>query len=326
MDKDAVPDACPGVESAEAGKMSACHGCPNQSLCASGEAAKPDPAIQQIRQRLEGVKHKVLVLSGKGGVGKSTFSGQLAFALAGLDHQVGLLDIDICGPSQPKMMGVEGEQVTQSSLGWQPVYPLDNLGVISIGFLLNNTAEAVIWRGPKKNGMIKQFLKDVYWGDELDYLVVDCPPGTSDEHLSVTSYLSASTVDGAVIVTTPQEVSLLDVRKEINFCRKVGVPVLGVVENMSGFVCSKCGTETLIFHPSSGGAEKMCQEMGVRFLGRIPLDKELMDCCEKGTPYLAGIHSHDDAEEREAAVAAEGVCRKSMRAVVDSLIKGLGNA
>jgi Mrp family chromosome partitioning ATPase len=131
---------------------------------------------------MESVKHKVIVLSGKGGVGKSSFSAQLAMGLAGQDHQVGLLDIDICGPSQPTMLGVQNEQVTQTSLGWQPVYPVDNLGVVSIGFMLSSSDEAVIWRGPKKNGMIKQFLKDVHWGDALDFLVVDCPPGVPRPH------------------------------------------------------------------------------------------------------------------------------------------------
>eukprot|EP00286_Rhodomonas_abbreviata_P023054 CAMPEP_0181295440 /NCGR_PEP_ID=MMETSP1101-20121128/4153_1 /TAXON_ID=46948 /ORGANISM="Rhodomonas abbreviata, Strain Caron Lab Isolate" /LENGTH=326 /DNA_ID=CAMNT_0023400201 /DNA_START=60 /DNA_END=1040 /DNA_ORIENTATION=+ len=321
-----VPEACPGTASESAGKASACAGCPMQKMCASGEAAKPDPAVAVIAERMKAVKHKVLVLSGKGGVGKSSFSAQLSLGLAGMDQQVGLLDIDICGPSQPKMMGVEGEQVHQSSLGWSPVYPVDNLGVISIGFLLNNADEAVIWRGPKKNGMIKQFLKDVHWGDELDYLVVDCPPGTSDEHLSATQYLADASVDGAVILTTPQELSLLDVRKEINFCRKVGLNILGVVENMSGFVCPKCSTETPIFPPTTGGAEKMCSEMGVKFLGKLPLDVELMKCCEEGRAYLSGIHSHDDPALLSAAIAEESRGQQALRAIVNNLRTTLESA
>lgn len=230
------------------------------------------------------IKHKILVLSGKGGVGKSTFSSQLAFALQRRGKEVGMLDIDICGPSIPKIMGCEGsqsllqffsprsfrltdlpdQQIHQSNLGWEPIYVEDNLAVMSIGFLLADPNQAVIWRGPKKNSpslrfhlfltrsaMIKQFLKDVYW-DELDFLVVDTPPGTSDEHLSITQYLKEANPDGAIIVTTPQEVSLLDVRKEINFCRKVGLPILGVVENMSGFVCGKCGVrDSPIWHTFS---------------------------------------------------------------------------
>lgn len=210
-----------------------------------------------IAQRLERVRYKVLVLSGKGGVGKSTFSAQLAFALAQDENtQVGLMDIDICGPSIPRLLGLEGEQVHQTASGWSPVYVEENLGVMSVGFMLQDPSEAVIWRGPKKNGLIKQFLRDVDWG-ELDYLVVDTPPGnavmcivlkvsgTSDEHLSIVQYLKEAKITGAVVVTTPQEVALMDVRKEINFCKKVGVPVIGVVENMSGFVCPKCSVRSL---------------------------------------------------------------------------------
>jgi Mrp family chromosome partitioning ATPase len=177
----------------------------------------------------------------------------------------------------------------------------DNLGVMSIGFMLENEDAAVIWRGPKKNGLIKQFLRDVEWGD-LDYLVIDTPPGTSgnkknlrvcyksnicpDEHLSITQYLKSTGIDGAVIVTTPQEVALLDVRKEINFCIKTGVRVIGVVENMAGFVCPNCAKESQIFKPSTGGAAKMAAEMGVPFLGSIPLDPRLARACDEGKNFL----------------------------------------
>jgi len=180
---------------------------------------------------LKNIKHKILVLSGKGGVGKSTFSSQLSYALSSDENQnIGLLDIDICGPSIPRLMGLEGQTIHQSNVGWSPVFLEDNLAVMSVGFMLNDPNEAVIWRGPKKNGLIKQFLRDVDWG-ELDYLVVDTPPGTSDEHLSIVQYLKETGIDGAILVTTPQEVALMDVRKEINFCKKVGIPILGVVEN-----------------------------------------------------------------------------------------------
>lgn len=161
-----------------------------------------------------------------------------AFAQAA-DTQVGVMDVDICGPSIPRMMGANEESIHTSASGWTPVYVADNLAVMSIQFLLPEGDEAVIWRGPKKNGIIKQFLRDVEWG-ALDVLLVDTPPGTSDEHLSVNTYLKDSGVDGAVLVTTPQEVSLLDVRKEIGFCKKAGIKVLGIVENMSGFVCPNC--------------------------------------------------------------------------------------
>ncbi|XP_025711415.1 cytosolic Fe-S cluster assembly factor NUBP1 isoform X2 [Callorhinus ursinus] len=199
-----VPQGCPGTGSAQAGRGASCQGCPNQRLCASGAGAAPDPAIEEIKEKMKTVKHKILVLSGKGGVGKSTFSAHLAHGLAEDENtQVALLDIDICGPSIPKIMGLEGEQVHQSGSGWSPVFVEDNLGVMSVGFLLSSPDDAVIWRGPKKNGMIKQFLRDVDWG-EVDYLIVDTPPGTSDEHLSAVQYLSAAHIDGAVIITTPQ--------------------------------------------------------------------------------------------------------------------------
>ncbi|KAG1967769.1 cytosolic Fe-S cluster assembly factor NBP35 [Pimephales promelas] len=235
-----APEHCPGTNSEQAGKSSSCQGCPNQNICASGAAKAPDPAIEEIRQKMTSVKHKILILSGKGGVGKSTFSAHLSHALASDDSkEIALLDVDICGPSIPRIMGLEGEQVHQSGSGWSPVYVEDNLAVMSIGFLLSSPDDAVIWRGPKKNGMIKQFLRDVDWG-EVDYLIVDTPPGTSDEHLSIVQYLSGAGIDGAVIITTPQEVSLQDVRKEIRFCKKVKLPIIGVIENMSGFVCPKC--------------------------------------------------------------------------------------
>ncbi|NXD62912.1 NUBP1 factor, partial [Eolophus roseicapillus] len=279
---------CPGSSSAQAGRAAACQGCPNQGLCAAGAA--PDPAeLSELRSRLRAVKHTVLVLSGKGGVGKSTFSALLAHGLAADEaKQVALLDIDICGPSIPKMMGLEGEQVSERSnvVSTSPKYVEENLGVMSVGFLLSSPDDAVIWRGPKKNGLIKQFLRDVDWG-EVDYLIVDTPPGTSDEHLSVVQYLSATHVDGAVIITTPQEVALQDVRKEINFCHKVKLPIIGVVENMSGFICPKCKKESQIFPPTTGGAEKMCQNLNVSLLGKVPLDPQIGKCCDKGQSFLS---------------------------------------
>lgn len=280
------PHNCPGTQSNDAGKSSACAGCPNQSVCSTTPKG-PDPDIVSINERMESVKHKILVLSGKGGVGKSTFSSQLSFALSEeQDKQIGLLDIDICGPSIPRLLGLEGEQVHHSNSGWSPVFVQDNLGVMSVGFMLSDPNDAIIWRGPKKNALIKQFLKDVDWGD-LDYLVVDTPPGTSDEHLSIAQYLKETNPDGAIIVTTPQEIALLDVRKEINFCKKVGLPIIGVVENMSGFVCPKCKTETKIFAPTTGGAEKMAQELDVPFLGRIPIDPRIAKACDEGRFFLS---------------------------------------
>ncbi|KAF2752998.1 cytosolic Fe-S cluster assembly factor NBP35 [Pseudovirgaria hyperparasitica] len=279
------PEHCPGPESEQAGQGEACAGCPNQQICASAPKG-PDPDIPIITARLAGVQHKVLILSGKGGVGKSTFSTMLAHGFAiDQDTQVGLMDADITGPSIPKMMGVEDETIHVSSDGWSPVWVADNLGVMSVQFMLPNRDDAVIWRGPKKNGLIKQFLKDVDWG-ELDYLIVDTPPGTSDEHLSVNSFLKEAGVDGAVLVTTPQEVSLLDVRKEVDFCRKAGIRILGIVENMSGFVCPGCKHESQIFRATTGGARKLAEKEGIPFLGAVPLDPRIGMACDYGESFL----------------------------------------
>lgn len=233
-----------------------------------------------------------MILSGKGGVGKSSSCNLISRAFSHLhpNQNFGVLDIDICGPSQPRMFGVIGEQVHQSGSGWSPVYIEDNLSLMSIGFLLDSPDDAIIWRGPKKNGMIRQFLSEVDWS-ALDYLFIDSPPGTSDEHLSLTTYLSGTDKDSfaAVLITAPQEVSLLDVRKQITFCKKMNIPVVGVIENMSFFICPKCTTESKIFPSSSNdsnGTEQMCQEMDVKFLGKIPLDPRLTRCCDEGKNFV----------------------------------------
>eukprot|EP00128_Syssomonas_multiformis_P001349 Colp12_sorted_trinity150504_noHs@18531 len=296
-----APEHCPGVESDQAGKAASCAGCPNQAICASSVPKGPDPDMNEVEARLAPIKHKILVLSGKGGVGKSTFTSQLAFTLAQDEAtQVGVLDVDICGPSIPKVMGLEGEQVHQSGSGWSPVFVSDNVAVMSVGFLLGNPDEAVIWRGPKKNGLIKQFLRDVDWGD-TEILVVDTPPGTSDEHLSLVQYLQANNITGAVLVTTPQDVALIDVRKEISFCRKVGVKILGVVENMAAFVCPNCKKESEIFPPTSGGAAALCAELTLPFLGRIPLDPRIARCCDEGKSFV------EEHPESPAATAYKSV-------------------
>lgn len=205
-------------------------------MCCQEGRKQDDADLARIRERMASVKHKVieaggrcfhlsltqnalsqiLVMSGKGGVGKSTVACQLSHAFAALDYQVGVLDIDVCGPSCPRMLGVSGEEVHMSGLGWTPVYVDDNLGVLSVSFLLSSAKDALIWRGARKSGIVKQFLRDVHWGDELDVLIVDCPPGTSDEHLAITSLLSGCDGISSVVVTTPAEVALLDVRKEVH--------------------------------------------------------------------------------------------------------------
>eukprot|EP00535_Pseudo-nitzschia_heimii_P006011 CAMPEP_0197180882 /NCGR_PEP_ID=MMETSP1423-20130617/5328_1 /TAXON_ID=476441 /ORGANISM="Pseudo-nitzschia heimii, Strain UNC1101" /LENGTH=390 /DNA_ID=CAMNT_0042631019 /DNA_START=75 /DNA_END=1247 /DNA_ORIENTATION=- len=244
---------CVGPTSKDAGKSSACDGCPNQKACGSGAFNSPEAIAKakaettRLKTSLENVSHTILVLSGKGGVGKSTVSCQLAHTLASMGYAVGLLDVDLCGPSAPRMILGDAHlraQISRSAAGgWIPVYNPDkpNLCCVSISFLLpdENRDQAVVWRGPRKNGLIQQFLTEVDWTGEtdgLDYLIVDTPPGTSDEHISTVQYLEkAGAVSGAVLVTTPEEVCMADVRKELNFCQKTKVPVMGVVENMGEY-------------------------------------------------------------------------------------------
>ncbi|KPJ66067.1 MAG: chromosome partitioning protein ParA [Coxiella sp. DG_40] len=249
---------------------------------------------EQIRKRVKQIKHQILVLSGKGGVGKSTVAVNLAVSLALAGKRVGLLDIDIHGPSIPKILNLEGKSLQTAEDVILPIEMLENLKVMSIGFLLRGSSDAVIWRGPMKYQMIKQFLKDVDWGN-LDFLIVDSPPGTGDEPLSVVQLLENA--DGAIIVTTPQEVALSDVRKCITFCRNLNLPVLGVLENMSGFVCPRCGHRTDVF--KSGGGEIMANEMHVRFLGRIPIDPQIVQACDSGRPFVYHYNQSQTAKAFE---------------------------
>ncbi len=235
----------------------------------------------KLEGRMTAIRHKLLVLSGKGGVGKSTVAANLATALARAGKNVGLLDIDVHGPSIPRMMGVETGQVQGNGEDLLPVKVSENLAVMSIGFLLPGNGEPVIWRGPRKHAVIRQFLKDVAWG-ELDYLVVDSPPGTGDEPMSIAQLVGSSA--GAVIVTTPQEVAISDVRRCVAFCNEVSLPVVGIVENMSGLACPKCG-ETIDLFKRGGGAA-LALEMGVSFLGQIPIDMEVVMAGDAGIPLL----------------------------------------
>ena len=259
----------------------ACESC-TSGTCASRprDAQETDEQYEsrlRLTERMAKVKHKILVLSGKGGVGKSTVAANLALNLALNGRRVGLLDVDIHGPSIPRMFGVKGKSTFMVGDSMMPVEFSETLKIMSVAFCLGDNDTALIWRGPMKIGVIRQFLADVEWG-ELDYLIVDCPPGTGDEPLSAAQMLSDA--DGAVIVTTPQDVSVDDVRKSISFCRKLDLPVLGVVENMSGFACPKCGEVTEIF--GAGGGEAMAESMGVPFLGRIPIDPAIREACDTG--------------------------------------------
>ncbi|KAG9083555.1 cytosolic Fe-S cluster assembly factor cfd1 [Ceratobasidium sp. 370] len=258
---------------------------PSQTSHQADTASLPDTPIAR---RLKNVKHIILVLSGKGGVGKSSVSTQLALSLyaSAPGARVGILDVDLTGPSIPRMLGVDGRPVHQSTDGWVPVYADSALGIggqgggarmlcMSVGFLLKNRGDSVVWRGPKKNAMIRQFLSDVRWG-ELDYLVVDTPPGTSDEHLSLMEHLApVHNRLSAVVVTTPQAVALADAVKGVSFTRTVNLPVLGVIENMSGYACPCCGEVTNVF--SKGGGKSMAEREKVHFLGSLPIDTQLVE-------------------------------------------------
>jgi len=254
--------------------------CPTKKLPGKEE-------VEEIKERLAlqgniaGIRHKIIVLSGKGGVGKSTVATNIAIVLSLKGKKVGLMDVDIHGPSIPKMLGLEGAKLRGSEEGMLPVDYSDSLKVISIGFILRDQKDAVIWRAPLKHKLIRDFLTDVRWG-ELDYLIVDSPPGTGDEPISVMQLLENA--DGAVIVTTPQDVALIDVKKAITFCRQVNLPVIGVVENMSGFVCPYCGKTVDIF--KTGGGQEMASEMDVPFLGRIPIEPKIVESGDSGKPYL----------------------------------------
>ncbi|XP_068713350.1 cytosolic Fe-S cluster assembly factor NUBP2-like [Montipora foliosa] len=269
---------CPS-ETSLAGKASICQGCPGQYLCSQQGGVDPDQ--EMIDLRMNAIQHKILILSGKGGVGKSSVAATLSVALSNMGKKVGLVDLDICGPSIPKLMAIEGQQVVNSPYGWMPLRsPHFDVKVMSVGSLLEKGDSAIIWRGPRKTGLIKQFLKDTFWG-RLDFLIFDTPPGTSDEHLTVVKALKDVKPDGAVVVSTPQDLALATIRKELNFCRTMGLKVLGIVENMSGFVCPHCQECSDLF--SAGGARRLADEYGFLFLGSIPLDQNLCLCCEEGS-------------------------------------------
>ena len=231
---------------------------------------------------MERIGRKILVLSGKGGVGKSTVAANLAVSLSQAGKKVGLLDVDLHGPSIPKILGLDGQRIAANAVGdISPIQVSENLSVVSVGLLLNSTTDAVIWRGPMKYNVIRQFLKDVDWG-RLDYLVIDSPPGTGDEPLAVAQMVGPGA--WAVVVTTPQDVAIADVRRSVSFCKTLNLRVVGIVENMSGLICPHCGVEVDLF--KVGGGEKLAIEMGVPFLGRIPLDPQIVASGDSGKPFV----------------------------------------
>ena len=245
----------------------------------------------KVTDSMNRIKHKIVVLSGKGGVGKSTVSANLALSLVEKGYEVGLLDSDIHGPSIPKMLGLEGKKPGSSVTGIAPVIALPKLKVMSMGFLIHDKDAPVIWRGPMKMGAIKQLLGDVNWGD-LDYLIVDLPPGTGDEPLSIAQLIPDN--DGAIIVTTPQDIALVSVRKSINFVKKMNMPVIGIVENMSGFKCPNCGIDIDLF--KTGGGMKASKDFNVPFLGKIPIDPQIVETGDSGKTFMTKNKNLDTAK------------------------------
>ena len=239
------------------------------------------PVPTEIVENMKGIKHKIVVLSGKGGVGKTTVATNLAVSFAKRGKNAGILDVDIYGPNVPKLLGLEGQHPTVVGESINPIIGPQDIKVMSMGFLLRKDDDAVAWRGPLVAKAITQFLSDVRWG-ELDVLVVDLPPGTGDEILSILQ--SIPDIDGVVIVSTPQEVAVLDARRAIQLVEKMGVPVLGIVENMSEFVCPKCGEVYKIF--GEGAAKKAAEEYGIDHLGTLPLDPRVITLSDEGTPFV----------------------------------------
>jgi len=240
----------------------------------------PEPSPdEQAKRSLTRIKNKIMVMSGKGGVGKSSVSVNLAIALAEKGFKVGLMDVDIHGPDVPRMLGLKGMLTANASKRLDPMRYSDNLTAVSIESLMSNKDDAIIWRGPVKHGAIRQFIGEVEWGN-LDYLIIDSPPGTGDEPLTVAQLIKDAR---AVIVTTPQEVALADVRKSINFCRTLKMEILGLVENMSSYTCPHCGESVDIF--GSGGGERTAALAGLKLLGRIPFDPDIVKCGDAGISY-----------------------------------------
>ena len=257
-------------------------------------------------ESVKNIGNVIVVMSGKGGVGKSTVSANLAVELSTRGYQVGLVDADMHGPDIPQMLGlVDDKPVMDENKKIIPVSYSNNLKVISIEYFLPSRDTPVIWRGALKHKMIQQFIKDMAWG-KLDFLIFDLPPGTGDEPLSIVQIIPKIT--GFVVVGTPQEVAMIDVKKAINFAKQLNTPVIGLIENMSGFICPHCGKTTYIFKEGTG--EKVSKEFGINFLGSIPLEASVVEDGDDGTPMIL---SHPESDSS-----------KSFKTVVDNVLKYAG--
>ncbi len=270
-----------------------------QKAPAASTSQHQNKTIEKIKYRMDKIQHKLIIISGKGGVGKSMIAVNLAYGLLFQGKTVGILDVDIHGPSLAKMVGVENRQirVLQDNV-IEPIAITPSLKIITIASFLKDADTPVIWRGPLKMKMINQFLGDVDWG-ELDYLVIDSPPGTGDEPLSIAQLVPG--LSGAIIVTTPQDIALLDSRKSVNFAKSLNVPVIGIIENMSGLVCPHCGGKIELF--KMGGGEKTADELRVPFLGRIPIEPAIVDSTDQGKPFIRAYGKTSTAKLMDEIVA-----------------------
>jgi ATP-binding protein involved in chromosome partitioning len=294
-----------------------CETCAQAHSCADDEKRRHEEG--RLAGRLSQIRYRIMVMSGKGGVGKSTVTTNLAACLAGDGYRVGILDADIHGPNIPRMLGVEPTQLVGTGEGFFPVEALPNLTVISMALLSPNSDEPIVWRGPIKHNLIRKFVGEVQWG-ELDFLIVDLPPGTGDEPLSVAKVMGS--VDGSIVVTTPQDVALLDSRKAVVFSQMMKIPVLGIVENMSGMVCPHCSQPIDLF--KTGGGEKAASELKVPFLGRVPIDPEMVEMCDAGKPLVFNRPHSRATEAFQGIVQAVVQSLRASRKIDDREVAGMG--
>lgn len=290
--------------------MASCSSCPSGASCShstttGGDGNCNDPFAAQdkiIESTLRNIRNKIFVMSGKGGVGKSSVTVNTAAALAHNGYKVGILDVDMHGPSVPNLLGLKSTvEIDPDSQKMIPAAWNENLSVISMDTLLEDKDQAILWRGPKKSSAIRQFLADVKWGN-LDYLLIDSPPGTGDEHMTVLKSIPDAR---SVVVTTPQEISLADVRKAINFLQYANAPILGIVENMSGLICPNCGTEIDIF--KKGGGEELAKNCKLHFLGSIPLDPAAVVAADIGKPVV--FLNNDSAAKKAFLSLADNIAQ-----------------